>query len=272
VKISSKLSLFYAAVLVVFCVMAWALVVNLQSVTAGYDQLLDSPIRQMDQARVVQLDFKKQVQEWKDILLRGHNPDDLARYTQQFHEKETRVRAGAEALFEQTEDREAKQLLGQFLAAHLVLSQKYQQALETYVAGNADFKSADHIVRGQDRAPTALFDQVVARLAARVTQSVAAQSQTAARSRNFALAATSGLLLLLGIVGLVLVRDILGRLARLKSVSDRLARADISGLSIDVSGRDEIAAFGRSMKGVHAAIEELLAAIHSQAKAELEVR
>ena len=34
--------------------------------------------------------------------------------------------------------------------------------------------------------------------------------------------------------------------------------ADMSGLAIDVSGHDEIASFGASMKGVHAAIEELL--------------
>jgi hypothetical protein len=28
--------------------------------------------------RVSQVDFKKQVQEWKDILLRGHNPEDTS--------------------------------------------------------------------------------------------------------------------------------------------------------------------------------------------------
>jgi hypothetical protein len=39
------------------------------------------------------------VQEWKDILLRGHNADDLlAHYTKQFHDKETQVRAEAGAL------------------------------------------------------------------------------------------------------------------------------------------------------------------------------
>ncbi len=72
------------------------------------------------------------------------------------------------------------------------------------------------------------------------------------------------MLVLLGVVGLLLVRDILGRLVRLKAVSDRLALGDISGLDIDVSGRDEIAAFGSSMKGVHAAIEEPLRIVSVQ--------
>lgn len=142
-KISSKLSLFYLAVLAVFCSMAFALAADLQSVSAGYDALLASPVRQMEEARVIQVDFKKQVQEWKDILLRGHTPEDLAKYTRQFHEKEQQVRAAADALLQQTQDVEAKQLLEQFLAAHVVLGQKYQQAYDAYVAGHSDFKVAD---------------------------------------------------------------------------------------------------------------------------------
>jgi CHASE3 domain sensor protein len=257
-KIATKLSLFYAAVLVVFSLLAFALERNLHSVSTGYDSLLQSPVRQMDEARTLQVEFKKQVQEWKDILLRGHNPEDLAKYTRQFHEREENVRAGAQALSDRTEDTEAKQLLSDFVAAHAVLSQRYQQAYDAYVQDNFDFKTADKIVRGQDRPPTDLFDRAVARLDARVKSAVAAQTQQAAHSRNVALSAAGGLLILLGVVGLLLVHDILGRLGRLKAVSDRLAMADISGLAIDVSGHDEIAAFGASMKGVHAAIEELL--------------
>jgi HAMP domain-containing protein len=66
------------------------------------------------------------------------------------------------------------------------------------------------------------------------------------------------LLALLGAFGFVIVRDVLSRLGRLKAVSDRLAAADIDGLVIDISGKDEIGEFGGSMQGVHAAIEELV--------------
>jgi methyl-accepting chemotaxis protein len=263
-KISAKLIVFYIAVLVVFGFMAFTLVSELHSLSGGYDALLRSPVRQMEQARVVQVDFKKQVQEWKDILLRGHNPDDLAKYTRQFHDKEEAVRAGAQLLSQQVQDAEARHLLEQFLAAHLVLSQKYQLAYVAYVAGNADFKAADKIVRGQDRAPTDLFDQVVQHLGLRVQESVAAQAKAAVNGRNLALGVAGGLLLLLGGAGFFLVRDILGRLSRLKTVSDRLARADLSGLAIDISGDDEISAFGESMKGIHAALEELLLQVSSQ--------
>jgi methyl-accepting chemotaxis protein len=52
---------------------------------------------------------------------------------------------------------------------------------------------------------------------------------------------------------------VLKRLGQLKAVSDRLAVADIEGLRIDISGHDEIGAIGDSLKGVEAAIHELLA-------------
>lgn len=235
-KISTKLSLFYVAVLAVFCLLALALTMVLHSVSAGYDALLNTRVRQIDQARMAQVDFKKQVQEWKDILLRGHNPDDLATYTKQFRAMETQVRAEAQALSLQVQDAEAKQLLQRFLAADLTLSQKYQLAYDTFVAGNADFKAADKIVRGQDRPPTDLFDQVVQRLDTVVQESIQAQTKAATQGRNLALGIAGGLVVLIGVVGFFLVRDIVDRVARLKAVSDRLALADISGLAIDVSG------------------------------------
>ncbi len=257
-RISTKLSVFYVAVLAVFCALSVALIAQLKSVSNGYDALLNSAVVQMDAARVVQVDFKKQVQEWKDVLLRGHTPADLTKYTAQFHAKEAAVQAGAQSLAHSVQDSEARDLLNQFVSADSVLSGKYQQAYDAYVAGHFDFKAADKIVRGQDRPPTDLFDKVVARLDARVKLSVATQRAAVARSRNLTLGVAATLLLLLGVMGFVIVRDVLSRLGRLKAVSDRLAVADISGLVIDISGKDEIGAFGGSMKGVHAAIEELL--------------
>lgn len=253
-RIATKLGLFYIAVLAVFCVLAATLVFQLRTVSTGYDLVLSGPVRQMDDARVVQVDFKKQVQEWKDILLRGHNPDDLAKYSQQFRDREEQVRAGARALADESQDAEVRHLLEEFLSAHQILGEKYQLAYTTYTAQNFDFKAADAIVRGQDRAPTDLFDNVVERLNLNMRQSVGSQRQTAERKRTLALGVAGGLLLLLGLVALWIVR----RLKRLKAVSDRLSAADVSGLIVDVSGNDEIGEFGNSMKGVHAAIEELL--------------
>jgi methyl-accepting chemotaxis protein len=257
-KITTKLGLLFAGMIVVFVLLAVTLLAQMRIVSGGYDALLASPVRDIDAARVVQVNFKKEVQEWKDTLLRGHNPDDLAKYSGQFRAEEKSVRDGAVALSNTVEDEEAHKLLLQFIAADDVMSAKYARAYDVYVAGHADFKAADALVRGQDRAPTDLFDKVVTRLNARVQSTVAAQQESAARNQKAALTLAGGLLALLGLLGFFTVRSIVKRLAALRGVSRRLANADVEGLAIDISGKDEIGEFGESMKGVRAAIEELL--------------
>jgi methyl-accepting chemotaxis protein len=258
VKISTKLAMSFVGVIVVFCALAAVLVAQIRGVTRGYNALLNSEVQEVDAARVVQVNFKKQVQEWKDILLRGHSPEDLARYTAQFHEEEVNVQTGASVLESRLEDAQARGLVQQFVNAHQILGQKYQAAYEAYLAGNADFKTADRLVRGQDRAPTDLFDAVVARLDARLKSSVAEQQHKVRQSLILTLGVCGGLLLLVSGFGILTVRSILGRLASLRSVSDHLARADVEGLTIDISGKDEIGEFAESLARVHAAIQELL--------------
>jgi methyl-accepting chemotaxis protein len=259
-NISTKLIGLSLGTAVVFGGLAATLVGELKSMSASYNELLQGSVREAEVARVTQVDFKKQVQEWKDILLRGQNPDDLAKYAKQFHEQEAKVMAEAQTLAGTVEDPAAKQLLNDFLTADDTLSRKFQTAYDVYVNEKFDFKAADKIVRGQDRPPTDLFDKVVAQLNARVAAQVAAQQAEVIRQRNTALIVSGALLVLISLMGIIVVRGVLMRLDRLKAVSGRLARADVQGLSIDISGKDEIGEFGESLKSVAAAIRELLGA------------
>jgi methyl-accepting chemotaxis protein len=258
-KISTKLSIFLIGVVILFVGLATSLTRQATQLTAGYDALLAKPVRDADRARVMQVDFKKQVQEWKDTLLRGHTPADLQKYTANFHKQSEATRAGAQLLVGDIEDAQARELVSQFLVEHAKLNEKYEAAYKAYVDGNFDFKAADKMVRGQDRPPTDLCDKVVARLGAYVSESIAAQQAAAAKAHKEALTVAGSLLFLLAVIGAVIVKSILDRLVRLRAVSDRLAKADIDGLAVDISGKDEIGDFGESMKGVLAAVEELMA-------------
>jgi len=259
-KISLKLSLFLAGVAVLFVGLADALIGQTRSLAAGYDDLMNTPVRQSDLARVTQVDFKKQVQEWKDILLRGHDAEDLRKYTRLFRDAETRVHDNAFSLSQQIQDAVARQLMAEFALAHEALGKKYQEAYEAYVGGGFDFKAADKIVRGMDRQPTDLFDRAVARLAEQVQQSLSAQRQSVARNQTFVLTVAGAFLLVLTAGGLAVVYNVTSRLRCLKMVSDRLANGEISGLAIEIAGNDEVGEFGRSLRGVHDAIEELATA------------
>ena len=66
----------------------FALLHQIGRVQANFEELLDSQERQMLLARAIEVSFKTQVQEWKAILLRGNDPQDLNRYRAAFFKQE----------------------------------------------------------------------------------------------------------------------------------------------------------------------------------------
>ena len=114
-------------------------------------------------------------------------------------------------------------------------------------------------MRGQDRAPGDVFNAVVAQLNARVSTKAAAEETRGFHRNLLILLVVGGLFFVDSVVYCSVLIGVIRRLGQLKAVSDRLALADIEGLSIDISGDSEIGAISESMHGVAVAIQELLA-------------
>lgn len=107
--------------------------------------------------------FKTQVQEWKNILIRGNDPAQFDKYLKQFSAEEARV---GQALASASE---AYGRLGlevapiqQLRDSHLALGKDYRSALESY--DKADLMAAqkvDRLVKGKDRATAEGMDALV---------------------------------------------------------------------------------------------------------------
>ncbi len=139
------------------------LFLRLEGVVGAYENLLDQDLASQDRVRVMQVTFKKQVQEWKDLLLRGRATDARKNYADAFHKDSDLVRALALELRSAIRDPEASGLLDQFIAAHAVMQTKYDAALDAFVKSGGNAQAlADGQVKGQDRAPTDLIDKIVA--------------------------------------------------------------------------------------------------------------
>jgi PAS domain S-box-containing protein len=144
-----------------------------------HDQTYGAHLRNADLARTIQVDLKKQVQEWKNILLRGHEPEEFERYSEQFFALEEKVRKTTAELASRLTDPAALRDLDEFSTAHEQMGASYREALELFVAVQ-DSRRSDGAVRGQDRAPTDLIDNIVSGIAAQSATWQARASETLA--------------------------------------------------------------------------------------------
>ena len=113
----------------------------------------------LDQCDLATNSLQAQVQEWKDILLRGNNPDDFEKHFAAFEKHEETVQATLlrlkSAMVNAGLD---SQLAADATKAHTELCAKYRDALKSFVKSNSEAgKSVDKTVRGIDRPVVAGF-------------------------------------------------------------------------------------------------------------------
>ncbi|MGE4473575.1 MAG: methyl-accepting chemotaxis protein [Sulfuricurvum sp.] len=135
----------------------------------SYGSILDTSIessqktlKQIDTARSIQVAFKKQVQEWKNILLRGEKPEKYEKYLKNFIKQEETVQQEIKALKLITENPKIVAMIDDFAKAHTVLGKEYRQGLSAFDNATSEkYKVGDKAVDGIDRAPTDKLDALV---------------------------------------------------------------------------------------------------------------
>ncbi len=147
--------------------------------------------------------FKTQVQEWKNVLLRGQDPADLARYREAFERQEAAVGQHLREVREQAAPLGlSTAAVDNVLAMHADLAERYDAALESFEPGTPEAAwQVDRSVRGMDRPLTEAFDALMADVRA-----LADGERTAVRAEMAAAAETQRTILIVAHgAGIVLV-------------------------------------------------------------------
>lgn len=109
------------------------------------------------------IEFKDQVQEWKNILIRGHKEADFKKYSEQFENKRLLVIEKVKQLIELTAKFPSIQAKAKsFLVSHEELTQKYYVTIKKMNV-NTDglgYRDVDAEVRNVDRHPTVLLTSI----------------------------------------------------------------------------------------------------------------
>ena len=130
-----------------------------------YTGLVAGPLRATELVDRANVQFKTQVQEWKNVLLRGKDAKALDRYWAQFEEQERAVGVTLQALADLDGVPESVRGNAQRLhAEHAALGAAYRQGREAFVASGGDAASGDKAVSGVDRAASEQMNALVAEL------------------------------------------------------------------------------------------------------------
>lgn len=253
-RLATKIYMLCGAALVGGGVASLFLMLALKDTGAEFSYVLQHQVRQADAARLMQVTFKKQVQAWKDVLLRGHDPENLRKYSEEFHTTGRKVQEMGSSLKAGLNDESVRGVVDEFLSSHIALGNKYEAALQTFVeAKGLNPHEVDALVKGRDRATTDLCDRIVALLG----ESTAKADNAAEQRLRKSILTMSGVLLLafvaVGIASTFIIRNMSAILRRAVSELDTGAE-QVATAAAQVSASAEALAKGASEQA--AALEE----------------
>ncbi|ARI02099.1 chemotaxis transducer [Pseudomonas aeruginosa BWHPSA019] len=120
----------------------------------AYRELLGGPVRAAQLIDEANLQFRGQVQEWKNVLLRGRQAEAQTKYWSQFEAQERAVQDILGRLGSVAEG-ELKDHVERLREEHRRLGTAYRQGRQRFLEAGADPIAGDQAVTGIDRATTA---------------------------------------------------------------------------------------------------------------------
>lgn len=112
----------------------------------------------------ISVDFRSQVQDWKNVLLRGHDDSQRKKYWERFLKKHENVQHEIDLLSADVRDVKIEQGLSKVKAEHAHLLPLYKKAMGVFVNSDYDYKAGDSAVKGIDQKTTKMLEAVSGQL------------------------------------------------------------------------------------------------------------
>jgi len=164
-SIQKRLSLIFTFGLLITTLLAGYAIFKYEGVIVFNSELSDKTHKIQKSALLSQIYFKAQIQEWKNVLLRGYDNSLYTKHVNSFFVQEKKTIIEVENLITLSTDYpELKERATKFLAEHKRLGNRYREALPVFkLAETNPHITTDKYVRGIDREPIKLLSEVVAK-------------------------------------------------------------------------------------------------------------
>jgi len=247
-KIGVRLTLlgaFFFVALAVVALAGWRALDNSNLRSAEALSRATALSQAIDTARSAQVEFKIQVQEWKNILIRGNDPAQLDKYSKAFVKGGESTRAELQKLNILLRKLDLPTtLVDEATSTQNELVTRYMEALKKYDPANVgSAQVVDALVKGMDREPTKKIDDIVAFIgkeSVRLTVAMEEESRAAYRQTLIAMGITLLITVVVGCVTVMsLIRSITRPLDAAVSMAQTVAGGDLRS-EVRVNRKDEI--------------------------------
>jgi methyl-accepting chemotaxis protein-1 (serine sensor receptor) len=225
----------------------------------------------LDLSRRAQLEFKGQVQEWKNILIRGRDGQLLEKHLKGFHDQSAKVKSLLAKLNEVARKVNLPATLAdKAIAEHDELDRRYMDAFKSFSAvEEARGDDIDKAVRGMDRAATEHIDGIVKDVREHGDVLAAQIARGAAEERTFLVTGLIVLVLVAGLVsaaaGTAAIVAITRRLRTAADVARTVAAGDLSK-DIDSGREDELGKVLGSMREMNGSLAGIVGRVRDAAQ------
>ncbi|MEG0184335.1 MAG: methyl-accepting chemotaxis protein [Stenotrophomonas sp.] len=217
-------------------------------------------------AERLQREFRGQVQEWKNVLLRGRDAELRQRHLQAFDSEGRIVTELAKGLVA-SPDARTRELAQAFSGLHAQLQQDYHAALQAFAEADFDPAAGDSLVRGKDRPVATALDALSTHATETAEAAVAARSQASRQTLVLCAALTiAAAVLLLAGLGWWLRRAVVQPVLAVEAAARAVAAGDLAHV-VQVRSRDEIGRLAQAMQAVQGTLRGVLDAQAAMAQA-----
>lgn len=119
--------------------------------TAELNEKLNAAADRTSAIHTLQVEYKNEIQEWKNVLLRSNSRDTLDKNWRTFEAQYQKVAAAAQAIIAQNDVRTINDRMNFFVEGHAANHEKYKNSVDILLRNGYDPRPADAAVKGIDR-------------------------------------------------------------------------------------------------------------------------
>jgi methyl-accepting chemotaxis protein len=199
-------------------------------------------LRKLELAGDMESEMQKQIQEWKDVLLRGHSPEDLESHKLAMFKQERLLSKSKDELKRIIADPRVVSEFEKFVDGHEQMGQAYRRALDAFAASKGDPKAAsaaDAVTRGKERVPAEALDRISELVKEHLKDAQKSLDDATSAQRWMVVISLLAAVLAVLAISVIIARNITRPILQTVEVLEKVAQGDLTQ-QLRVDSRDEI--------------------------------